>query len=121
MLEYVRNCACVAAGKTAVACMNLAVFGLKKPKPPPPPALSRQFLQNLIIAIVPVVFLAFGGPVTYLAFEIPKAMQNQNKMIELQGLKMQTLSEQIASFAREQLEWQKRMEERMGRVEQKIF
>lgn len=101
--------------------MTLTVFGLRKPKPPPPPDPSRQFLQNLILAIIPGALLALGGAMGYLAFEMPKAMQNQNKIMELQNLKMQNLSEQISSFVREQLEWQKRMEERMGKVEQKVF
>lgn len=101
--------------------MNLAVFGLKKPKLPLQTDPSRQFLQNLILAIIPGALLGLGGAVGYLAFEMPKAMQNQNKIMELQNLKMQNLSEQISDFMREQQEWQKRMEERMGKVEQKIF
>lgn len=101
--------------------MNLAVFGLKKPKLPLQTDPSRQFLQNLILAIIPGALLGLGGAVGYLAFEMPKAMQNQNKIMELQSLKMQTLSEQISDFMREQQEWQKRMEERMGKVEQKVF
>lgn len=104
-----------------MACMTLAVFELRKPKPPLRPDPLRQFSQNLILAVIPGALLGLGGAIGYLAFELPKAMQNQNKAMEIQTVKMQNLSEQISSFVRAQLEWQKRMEERMGKVEQKVF
>jgi hypothetical protein len=101
--------------------MILPVFRLRKPNPIPQPDPSRQFLQNLILAIIPGALLGLGGAVGYLAFEMPKAMQNQNKIMEIQNVKMQNLSEQISDFVRKQQEWQKDMEQRMGRVEQKVF
>lgn len=101
--------------------MTLTVFGLRKPKPPPQTNSSLQFLQNLLLAIIPVTALAIGGPIGYLAFEMPKAMQDQNKIMEIQNVKMQNLSEQISRFVREQQEWQKNIEERIGKVEQKVF
>lgn len=101
--------------------MILPVFRLRKLNPTPQPDPSRQFLQNLILAIIPGALLGLGGAVGYLAFEMPKAMQNQNKIMEIQNLKMQNLSEQISDFVRKQQEWQKDMEQRMGRVEQKVF
>lgn len=101
--------------------MNFAVFRLKKPKPLLQTGSSQQFLQNLILAITPLVLLGLSAAIGYLVFEMPKAMQDQNKTMEIQNLKMQNLSEQISAYVSAQLEWQKRIEERMGKVEQKVF
>jgi uncharacterized membrane protein YccF (DUF307 family) len=90
------------------------VFRKKVEITPDPP---RTFLQNTALAVIPLAITGLFAAVSYLAIEIPKAMDAQQAEMKIQNLKLA----QIADLLRENVTRVEGLEERVRVIEREVF
>jgi hypothetical protein len=101
-------------GKTVFSCTLCKVFRKKVEITPDPP---RTFLQNTALAVIPLAITGLFAAVSYLAIEIPKAMDAQQAEMKIQNLKLA----QIADLLRENVTRVEGLEERVRVIEREVF